>query len=121
MLFVPFFFVDTGMRLSLDALQSASTWLLALVLLAAILLSKSAAALISGRLFDYTRTEVIAVASLSFPQAAATLAVVFLGLNLDLVDAQTADAVIIVIFLTCLVGPLLTRRSAVRLGGERSG
>ena len=119
MLFVPFFFVDTGMRLSLDALQTPRTWLLALALLAAILLTKSAAALLSGRFFGYGRTEIIAVASLSFPQAAAALAVVFLGLQLDLIDDQTADAVIIVIFLTCLIGPVLTRQSAARLHREK--
>jgi Kef-type K+ transport system membrane component KefB len=115
MLFIPFFFVETGMRLELEALQAPSTWLLALLLLFVIIVSKGAAAALCGRFFGYTRTETLAIASLSFPQAAATLAVVFLGLQMDLVDPDTADAIIIVIFLTCLVGPLITRYAGERM------
>lgn len=115
MLFVPFFFVETGMRLRLDALQESATWVLALVLTAVIMVSKGLAAASTGRLFEYSKVETLAVASLSFPQAAATLAVVVIGLELDLVDPATADAVIIVIFLTCLVGPLLTQFAANRM------
>lgn len=118
MLFVPFFFVETGMRLRLDALESATTWLFALALVAVILVSKSAAAAIAARLFGYSRTEGLAMASLSFPQAAATLAVVVIGMEMDMIDAVTADAIIIVIFLTCLVGPLLTRHAARKMAGQ---
>lgn len=115
MLFIPFFFVETGMRLELAALQEPSTWLLALLLVAVVIASKSLAALLVTKRFNYSRMEGLAIASLSFPQAAATLAVVFLGLELGLVDPVTADAIIIVIFLTCLIGPLLTRYSALKL------
>ncbi len=108
------------MRLELDALREPPTWMLALLLLFVIVAAKGAAAAISGRLFGYSRIETIAIASLSFPQAAATLAVIFLGLQMELVDPDTADAIIIVIFLTFLIGPLLTRYAATRLaGGDR--
>ncbi len=119
MLFIPFFFVETGMRLELEALQEANTWLLALVLVAVIVVAKGLAAAIASRIFAYSRMEALAIASLSLPQAAATLAVVVLGLRMDLVDPGTADAVIIVIFLTCLVGPLLTQYSASKLIANR--
>lgn len=115
MLFVPFFFVEIGMRLELDALTEPGTWLLALGLVAVVILSKGAAAAMASRFFGYTKAEGLAVASLSFPQAAATLAVVVIGMELDLFDADTADAIIIVIFLTCLIGPLLTRYAAKRM------
>lgn len=123
MLFVPFFFVETGMRLRLDALQEPATWWLALVLVVVIILSKglAAAATATMRLFGYTRMEGLAIASLSFPQAAATLAVVVIGMELDVIDAATADAIIIVIFLTCLIGPLLTRYAANRMAREQPG
>lgn len=112
MLFIPFFFVQTGMRLRLDALQEPVTWLLAVGLVAVVVIAKGGAALAATRLFGYSRAEGMAVASLSFPQAAATLAVIVIGLEMGAFDDQTADAVIIVIFLTCLIGPLLTRRAA---------
>lgn len=115
MLFVPFFFVETGMRLELQVLQQAEPWLLALALVLVVIAAKSAAAAVTTKLFGYSRMEGLAIASLSFPQAAATLAVVVLGLELELIDAVTADAIIIVILLTCLIGPLLTRYAAAKL------
>lgn len=115
MLFLPFFFVDTGMRLALDALQEPSTWLLALVLIVVIILTKGLSAAATARLFGYSKIEGLAIASLSFPQAAATLAVVVIGMELELVDPATADAVIIVIFVTCLLGSLLTQYAANRM------
>jgi Kef-type K+ transport system membrane component KefB len=115
MLFLPFFFVDTGMRLELAALQDLSTWRMAIALVAVILVTKGLAAAATAWLFGYSKVEGMAVASLSLPQAAATLAVVVIGIELDLVDQATADAIIIVIFVTCLVGPLLTRYAAHRM------
>jgi len=115
MLFVPFFFVETGMRLELSVLQQAEPWLRALALAATVIVAKSAAAALAGRMFGYSTMEGVAIASLSFPQAAATLAVVVLGLEMGLLDTVTADAIIIVILLTCLIGPLITRFAAAKL------
>lgn len=115
MLFIPFFFVETGMRLELSVLQQAEPWLLALTLVGTVIVAKSAAAAIAARVFGYSTLAGVAIASLSFPQAAATLAVVVLGLDMGLLDAVTADAIIIVILLTCLIGPLLTRYAAAKL------
>ena len=119
MLFLPFFFVDTGMRLHLDALQELSTWFLAAILITVIIVTKGVSAAVTARLFGYSKLGGLAIASLSFPQAAATLAVVVIGLEMDLVDPVTADAVIIVIFVTCLLGSLLTHYSANRMAGDK--
>lgn len=121
MLFVPFFFVETGMRLELEALAALPTWGMALALAAVVFITKGAAAWFVARTFGYGNDARLAMASLSFPQAAATLAVVYLGLELDLVDAVTVDAVIIVIFITCLVGPMLTWVAADRMKKNEEG
>jgi hypothetical protein len=42
-----------------------------------------------------------------------------IGREMDLMTSETADAVIIVIFLTCLIGPLLTSAAARRLKRDR--
>lgn len=121
MLFVPFFFVETGMRLELEALGALQTWGMAAALAAIVFVTKGAAAWSVAMSFGYGKDARLAIASLSFPQAAATLAVVYLGLELDLVDAVTVDAVIIVIFITCLVGPMLTWVAANRMKKHREG
>ena len=116
MLFVPFFYVKTGMRLDLAVFGQAATWGLAAALLGVVAFGKTAASLISGRLFGYDALERTAVIGLTLPQAAATLAVIVIGAEMDLIGDRVEDAVILVIFLTCLIGPLLTRYSGRRIG-----
>lgn len=118
MLFIPFFFVETGMRLELDVLLGGGeAWLQAGLLLLAILAAKSAAAWAVGWWFGYRAVARIVMASLALPQAAATLAVAVTALEEGLIDTATVDAIIIVIFVTCLAGPLVTRFAGKQMAG----
>ncbi len=121
MLFIPFFFVKTGMRLDLSVFAQMATWGFAAALLGAVAFGKSAAAWITGRLFGYGRMDRVVMIGLTLPQAAATLAVIVIGREMDLVSDLVEDAVIIVIFLTCLAGPLLTRYAGSRLAEPSPG
>jgi Kef-type K+ transport system membrane component KefB len=124
MLFIPFFFVETGMRLELEVfVEGASTWLFAAGLLTTVIVGKGLAAWLTGWKFGYTGMDRLAMAGLSFPQAAATLAVAVIGLELGMVAPETVDAIIIVIFFTCLIGPLVTNTAAMRIrqGREPGG
>jgi hypothetical protein len=56
--------------------------------------------------------------ALTLPQAAATLAIAITGYEAGILDADVVDAVILLIFVTCLVGPVLTARAGE---GLRSG
>lgn len=119
LLFIPFFFIETGMRLKLDALaSSAEIWVMAALLLAVVAVGKAAAAWSTGPLFGYGRLDRVAMGGLALPQAAATLAVVTAGLEVDLIGIEVVDAVIIVIFLTCLAGPLLTDAAGRRMNPQ---
>jgi Kef-type K+ transport system membrane component KefB len=116
MLFIPFFFVETGMRLELAVfVEGARPALFAAALTIIVIAGKGLAAWLTGWKFGYSRMDRIAMAGLSFPQAAATLAVVVIGIQLDLVTPETADAIIMVIFATCLIGPLVTNAAAKRI------
>ncbi|SDS06694.1 Kef-type K+ transport system, membrane component KefB [Halopseudomonas xinjiangensis] len=118
-LFIPFFFLSTGMRLELDVLLGGSeAWLEAAMLLLAIVFAKFAAAWATGWWFGYRPTARIVMASLALPQAAATLAVAVTALQAELIDATTVDAIIIVIFVTCLVGPMITRFAGRRIAKD---
>jgi hypothetical protein len=57
-------------------------------------------------------------AALALPQAAATLAVAVTRLQAGVLDQEIVDAIYIVIFLTCLIGPLLTRAAGARLAAS---
>jgi Kef-type K+ transport system membrane component KefB len=110
MLFVPFFFVDTGMRLELQVFTGrVDTWLLAGLLLTIVVFGKAAAAWTAGAVLGYSTAARATMFGLSMPQAAATLAVMVTGREAGLIDEGLVDAIIIVIFITCLAGTLVTR------------
>jgi Kef-type K+ transport system membrane component KefB len=120
MLFIPFFFIETGMRLTLDVFAEGRIWAIAALILAVIVVGKSTAAWVSGHLFDYGRLDRIVMIGLTLPQAAATLAVTTTASAAGLMDAELIDAIIIVIFVTCLTGALTTRYIGRRLAAPAS-
>jgi Kef-type K+ transport system membrane component KefB len=116
MLFIPFFFVETGMRLELAVLLGGGdAWVLAGLLLAVIAFGKFAAAWTAGGRFGFRGSARVLMGSLGLPQAAATLAVAVTARAAGLLGAEVLDAIIIVIFVTCLVGPIVTRLAGRRL------
>ncbi len=120
MLFIPFFFVATGMLMDLEVLRGEpAVWGLAGALLLVIVAGKTAAAWLVGAWTGLEVRDRLLVASLTFPQAAATLAVTLTARRVGLFDEVTVDAVLLVIFVTCLGGPLLTRAVGRRLEAPR--
>jgi Kef-type K+ transport system membrane component KefB len=120
MLFIPFFFVSTGMQLELAVLLgSAAVWGIAGLLALVVVVGKAGASWAIGARYGYGRPGRLLMLGLTMPQAAATLAITVAGRDVGLLDASLVDAVIIVILLTCAAGPLLTGHVAKRLGAER--
>lgn len=115
MLFIPVFFIQTGMLLDLEVFADLHMWMMAGILVAVVLAGKGAAAWAAGHLFGYGTTERLVMTGMTIPQAAATLAVVTTAHEAELVGIEIVDAVIIVIFLTCLGGALTTRAAARRI------
>lgn len=116
MLFIPFFFVYTGMLFEVGRVGSGEVLGLAGLLLAVLLVGKIAAAWVTGAVFGYSGRERVLMTGLTLPQAAATLAVAITGSEAGLLDALVVDAAVLVIFVTCLVGPLWTAWIGRRLG-----
>ncbi len=120
---IPAFFMATGMLLQpMAVLKTLGTQpLLPLGLLVALLAGKWLAAAAVGVVFRYSRAETNMVWSLSLPQVAATLAattVAFHTLNktgVPLIDQSVLNAVLVLVVLTSIGGPLLTQRYANRV------
>ena len=120
MLFIPFFFIDTGMRLEVDVLvERGDVWLLAGLLLGAVSVGKLSAAWLTGMMFGYSLPGRMTMTGLTLPQAAATLAIVLTAERVGALAGDVIDAIIIVIFVSCLAGPLLTRFAGKRLASSR--
>jgi Kef-type K+ transport system membrane component KefB/mannitol/fructose-specific phosphotransferase system IIA component (Ntr-type) len=115
-LFIPFFLLSVGMLVDPGVLtESAQVWIVAGALIGLVLLGKFLGAWASKLLFHYDRDEGLAMFGLSSPQAAATLAVTFVGLEIGLFGEVVVNAVIVMILVTVFVGPSVVERFGKQL------
>lgn len=112
---VPIFLISVGMLVDLGVtLTDPASLGRAAGFCVIVISAKLAAAVVSGRILSFDRVEILSMFSLSVAQAAATLAAVFVGLQADIIDTRTVNAVIIVILVTSLVSSI----GAARFGSQ---
>lgn len=109
-LFIPFFLISVGMLVDVNVMQSLDVWYYASVFTAMVMVGKGAAAWIAGTFYSFSMRQILLMSGLSIPQAAATLAVTLIGFEIGLFDAVIVNAVVIMILITCLVGPWMVDR-----------
>jgi Kef-type K+ transport system membrane component KefB/mannitol/fructose-specific phosphotransferase system IIA component (Ntr-type) len=110
-LFIPFFLLSVGMLVDPGVLiASREVWIVSGTLIGLVHLGKFAGAWGSRALFGFNREEGFTMFGLSTPQAAATLAVTFVGLEVGLFGEEMVNAVIVMILVTVFVGPSLVER-----------
>jgi Kef-type K+ transport system membrane component KefB/mannitol/fructose-specific phosphotransferase system IIA component (Ntr-type) len=115
-LLIPFFLISVGMLVDARVLAgSPRVWITAAAITVLVHVGKFAAAWIAQRVFGYTSEERTLMFGLSVPQAAATLAVTFVGLEIGLFGETTVNAVVVMILVTGLVGPSLVERYGRRV------
>jgi Kef-type K+ transport system membrane component KefB len=116
-LFIPFFFVDIGLLLDVPVfVEILSTQLsLTVAIVLGLIGSKFVAALIVKFIFRYDWMETLSMWSLSLPQVAATLAAALVGVQVGLLTNQVFNAVIVLMLVTSILGPILTERFARHL------
>jgi Kef-type K+ transport system membrane component KefB len=114
-LFIPAFLVSVGLMFDPVVMFKPSTILLALLLSAALVVGKAAAAWITGRAFHLSRAESGVLFSVSVAQAAATLAATVIGLELGLYGDEVVNAVMGVIAVSLFITSLATPKFAERV------
>ncbi|MFW6234168.1 MAG: cation:proton antiporter [Spirochaetota bacterium] len=115
-IFIPFFLLSVGMLVDVRLLFSdLYTWAVAIGMILVALISKLIAAMVSGKILGYTRVEGGLLYGLSVNQAAATLAAVLVGYNIELFDDAVVTGTILMIAVTCFVGPIVTERFGRRV------
>jgi nucleotide-binding universal stress UspA family protein len=113
---VPLFLISVGMLVDPAALFSDPTTLRdGAAFSFAVVAGKFGAAEITGRVSGYTRHEILALFSLSVAQAAATLAAIFVGIEIGLLDEDILNAVIVVILLSAILASLGAGIAAPRI------
>lgn len=107
--FVPAFLVSIGLNIDPALLFDRDTIVLGLLFTAFVVVGKSAAAFVTGVLFRFTWSEVGLMSSLSFGQAASTLAIAQVGFTLGFFDQIVVNAAVLAIVATALITSYGTR------------
>ncbi len=111
-IFIPFFLISVGMLVDLSLLLAGTeAWVISIGMIVIALVSKLLAAWASARALGYRRDEGMLIYGLSVNQAAATLAAVLVGFNIGLFNESVITGTIMMIAVTCFVGPLVTQRA----------
>lgn len=115
-LFIPFFLISVGLRVNLNLLiGSEKAWLVMLFMVVAGYVTKFLAALLSGKILDFSRDETGVMFGLSVNQAGATLAAVIVGVRLGIFSEDVLNGTILMILATCTLGPWVTEKYGRRL------
>jgi len=83
-----------------------------LSILAVLLLSKFLAAFLTQKLFRFRRLEMLTMWGMSLPQVATTLAAALVGNQAGLLSDAVLNAVVVMMLVTAILGPLIVRQTA---------
>lgn len=112
-LFIPIFFIDVGLLVDLPAFFSnARVLAISCSLLALLLVSKFLAAYMAQRFYNFRRQEMLTMWGMSLPQVATTLAAALVGNQAGLLSDDILNAVVVMMLVTALAGPLVVKQTA---------
>ena len=115
-LFIPFFLLSVGMLMDIRVLISSADALLTILLISITAIgSKWLASWVTSKVYGYSKTENMVIFGLSTTHAAATLAITLVGYQIGLFDQQIINAVIVIILVTCILGPYLCEKYGRKL------
>jgi Kef-type K+ transport system membrane component KefB len=114
--FIPFFLLSVGMLADVRVLAGdVRVWQVMVAMTVGVTLFKGGAAKLAQKMFGYSADEGWTMAGLSIPQAAATLAVTLIGVEVGLLDDAVLNGAIMMIVVTCVIGPWLVEKYGRRL------
>lgn len=115
-LFIPFFLISVGMLVDLRVIFSgAQAWIIAGTLTCVAIFGKWIASFFTQLVFKYSPAQRKVIFGLSSGHAAATLAVIIVGYNAEIIDENILNGTIILILVTSIVASLATERAAKKL------
>ncbi len=115
-LFIPFFLLSVGMLVDVEVLtRGPQALIVAATMLVIALLAKFLAALAAQKIFGFSAIERQVIFGLSSAQAAATLAAVLVGYQLEILNDDVLNGTIVMILGTCLASSLVVEKSGREL------
>ena len=115
-LFIPFFLIKVGMLVDPAVIfEGPEALLVAVTLTLVALSSKWLAAYFAQRTFGFSAPQRNIIFGLSSAHAAATIAIILIAYNLQLLDANVLNGTVLLILITCLVSSFVTDRAGRQL------
>jgi len=107
-LFIPVFFVLIGAKTDIGILfDGSSVALLTGVIVVGSVLAKFVSGFIAGKMRGFTNNECSIIGSSTTPQLSTTLAVAFIGLEMNILDHELIIAMTVLSISTTMVGPYM--------------
>ncbi len=121
-IFIPFFLITVGMLVDLRVLlKGPDALLIAGALTAMALATKWLAAFLTQKILRYSADQRKLIFGLSTSHAAATIAVILIGYNMQIIDENVLNGTIVLILVTCMTGSFVTANAGKRLAISETG
>lgn len=121
-IFIPFFLISVGMIVDVRILlQGPTALIIAGSLTIVAVVGKYIAAWFTQKIFKYSYLQRNLIFGLSAAHAAATLAVIKVGYDRDIIDENVLNGTILLILVTCIISTVITERTSkkVVMAGEQ--
>jgi len=114
--FIPIFLIFVGMQVDFRILFSDSfAWMVMLTMLLTVIITKWLAAVLAGKILKFNSDQTWLMFGMSVTEGAATLAAVFIGYDLGLFGEAVYNGAILLILITCLIGPIIVEKFGLKL------
>lgn len=115
-LFIPVFLIGIGMLINVNLLLTGPyLWYVSLILILAAFTGKWLAAWVSQKILKFNPTQRNLLFGLSSSHAAATIAIILIGFEKQLIDISIFNATIFIILVSSLAASILTERAGKKL------
>ncbi|MBR7156167.1 MAG: cation:proton antiporter [Lentisphaeria bacterium] len=106
---IPFLFVSIGMKTDFTAFGSAGNWMIILLTVSGLVISKIFSGYIAMRISGFSNSQGVAAGLMTVPQLSATLAAAAIGKDMGLLSEEFFNAIIILSIVTTLPIPSLVK------------
>lgn len=121
-LFIPFFLLYIGMIVDVEVLlKTTASWIIMATMLATNVGTKFISSTITQKIFKFTKAEGMVIFGLTTTEAAATLAATLVGYRLGIIGDEILNGVVMMIMVTCIIGPWIVERFGKKIAYENAG
>lgn len=115
-IFIPFFLISVGMIVDVSVLtKGPMALIIAGTLTVVAITGKFFAATVTQWVFKYTKNQRNLIFGLSNAHAAATLAIIMVGYDREIIDENVVNGTIVLILITCVVASMVTENASKKI------